>query len=278
MSAAGLSVLVGATAVAVVVGGSPDGRAPRRLAALRPPADRGAARPLGRRPGSATPAVLLAALGGAVVRAACRLGPRSGAVATALGTQRIGAAVLAAVVALPLGAVLAPLAAGTVLVPPVLARRRAARVAAASVLDGLPEVVDLLAVAVGAGWTPGQAVAAVAPRAPAPWSDALGAALARSALGTRLADALDLVVAALGEPARPLVAALRSAELDGAPLGPGLERLATDARNRRRRGAEEAARRVPVRLLFPLVLLALPAFVLLAMAPLVAGAVRDLPL
>lgn len=278
MSAAGLSVLVGVTAVAVVVCGPLDERPPRRLAALCPPADHGAARPGGRRLGNAAPGALLSALGGAVVRVVHRLGPRPGAVAAALGPRRIGAAVLAAAVALPLAAVLAPLAAGAVLVPPVLARRRAARVAAASVLDGLPEVVDLLAVAVGAGWTPGQAVAAVASRAPAPWDDALGAALGRAALGTRLADALDVVVAALGEPARPLVAALRSAELDGAPLGPGLERLAADARSRRRRAAEEAARRVPVRLLFPLVLLALPAFVLLAMAPLVAGALRDLPL
>jgi tight adherence protein C len=277
VSPTGLSLVVGLTVAAVMVGGSLDGRAPRRLAALRPPTDAGPVRPVDRRADGATPA-LLAALGGAVIRVAHRLGSRPGAVAAALGPRRIGGAVLTVAVVVPFAPVLAPLAAGAVVVPPVLARRRAERVAAAAVLDGLPEVVDLLAVAVGAGWTPGRAVAAVAPRAPAPWDDALGAALGRAALGTRLADALDVVVAALGEAARPLVAALRSAELDGAPLGPGLERLAADARVRRRRAAEEAARRVPVRLLFPLVLLALPAFALLAMAPLVAGALRDLPL
>ena len=42
--------------------------------------------------------------------------------------------------------------------------------------------------------------------------------------------------------------------------------------------AEEAARRVPVRLLFPLVLCVLPAFALLTVAPLLAGALRSLRL
>ena len=42
--------------------------------------------------------------------------------------------------------------------------------------------------------------------------------------------------------------------------------------------AEEAARRIPVKLLFPLVGCTLPAFALLTVAPLVAGALRSLRL
>src|SRR3712207_6889914 len=49
-----------------------------------------------------------------------------------------------------------------------------------------------------------------------------------------------------------------------------LDRLAFEVRADRRRRAEEAARRVPVKLLFPLVLCTLPAFALLTMAPLLA--------
>ena len=45
----------------------------------------------------------------------------------------------------------------------------------------------------------------------------------------------------------------------------------------RRRRAEEAARRLPVQLLFPLVLCVLPAFVLLAVVPLLLAAVPQLP-
>jgi len=47
-------------------------------------------------------------------------------------------------------------------------------------------------------------------------------------------------------------------------------------RRDRRRKAEEAARRIPVKLLFPLVGCTLPAFALLTVAPLIAGAVRSL--
>ena len=64
----------------------------------------------------------------------------------------------------------------------------------------------------------------------------------------------------------------------GAPLGPALERIAADVRRRRQRRAEEAARKVPVALLFPLVLCILPAFALLTVAPLIAGALRELRL
>ena len=47
-------------------------------------------------------------------------------------------------------------------------------------------------------------------------------------------------------------------------------------RHERRRQAEEAARTLPIKLCFPLVCCVLPAFVLLTIAPLVAGAVRSL--
>ena len=77
---------------------------------------------------------------------------------------------------------------------------------------------------------------------------------------------------------RPLVAALVASERYGAPLSSGLERLAVDVRRERRHRAEEAARRIPVKLLFPLVGCTLPAFALLTVAPLVAGALRSLRL
>ena len=48
--------------------------------------------------------------------------------------------------------------------------------------------------------------------------------------------------------------------------------------SRDRRRAEEAARRVPGKLLFPLVFCTLPAFALLTVAPLVASALESLRL
>ena len=96
--------------------------------------------------------------------------------------------------------------------------------------------------------------------------------------GRRLADALDDVPARAGEAARPLTAALVASERYGAPVVTGLERLADDVRRDRRRRAEEAARRVPVKLLFPLVTCTLPAFALLTVAPLIAGTLGSLRL
>ena len=63
-----------------------------------------------------------------------------------------------------------------------------------------------------------------------------------------------------------------------APVAPALERVAFDARADRRRGAEEAARRVPVKLLFPLVACILPAFAALTVLPLLAGTLGSLRL
>ena len=74
---------------------------------------------------------------------------------------------------------------------------------------------------------------------------------------------------------RPLADALLASDRLGAPVGPALARLATEERAALRRRAEAHARRVPVRLLFPLVFLVLPAFVLLTVVPgLAAGLPR----
>ena len=97
-------------------------------------------------------------------------------------------------------------------------------------------------------------------------------------VGRRLADALEDVPARAGEAVRPLVVALVASDRYGAPLSAALERLAGEVRRDRRRRAEEAARRVPVKLLFPLIGCTLPAFALLTVAPLVAGTVRSLRL
>ena len=80
----------------------------------------------------------------------------------------------------------------------------------------------------------------------------------------------------LGAAVRPLVAALVAAERYGAAVGARLERLALDARLAHRRRAEEAARRLPVQLLFPLVGCILPAFGLLTVVPLLAASMPRL--
>jgi tight adherence protein C len=149
---------------------------------------------------------------------------------------------------------------------PVWRRRDERRRSAAFVAD-LPEVVDLLVLAVGAGLTVPLAVAAVATRARGPLAGELVRVLDENVRGRRLADALDDLPRRAGDGVRPLTAALVASERYGAPIVPGLERLAREVRRERRRRAEERARRVPVKLLFPLVSCTLPAFALLTVAP-----------
>lgn len=157
-------------------------------------------------------------------------------------------------------------------------RRRDKRLRVAAVESELPEVVDLLALAVGAGLTVTQAVTAAARHGLGPLSAALATVVADVAHGRRLADALDELPRRAGEPARPLAATLAACERYGAPVAEGLDRLALEARDRQRRRAEQAARRLPVLLLFPLVLCILPAFALLAIVPLIADAIPALRL
>jgi tight adherence protein C len=146
------------------------------------------------------------------------------------------------------------------------------------VLDELPDVIDLLLLAVGSGLNVHLAVHAVAGRAPPVVGAALAAAERRATQGDALADALEDAVTELGEEARPLVVALTSSLRYGTPVVPALERVVTEARADRRRRAEEAARRVPVKLLFPLVLCILPAFAALTVLPVLAGALGSLRL
>ena len=160
-------------------------------------------------------------------------------------------------------------------------RARNRRRAHAAIAEAVPDVIDLFAVAIASGLNTRLALGAVAERAP---PGDLADALARverhvACTGARLADAIERLPEELAtDVIRPLVAAITDAERYGAALGPTLDRLAEDARRNRQRQAEEAARRIPVKLLFPLVTCILPAFGLLTVAPLIAGGLRALRL
>lgn len=152
-----------------------------------------------------------------------------------------------------------------------LRRRRERR--EALVLE-VPLVADLLAVALGAGLTPYLALRVAARCGPPAVAARLASVLAVADGGEGLAGALESEAGS--SPAlRPLLDVLLASERLGAPVGPVLTRLAADGRARARRMAAARARSVPVRLLFPLVFLVLPAFLLLTVAPvLLAGLAR----
>ncbi len=182
--------------------------------------------------------------------------------------RRMGGAGLAALAALLIAGPLAAGAVGALMVwtPAAVEKRRAKKW-----IDGftgdLPEVVDLFSLALGSGLNVSLAVAAVGRRA----SGALAAELSRVAgetgRGRRLSDSLEELPVRCGESVRPLATLLAAGERYGVPLVESLERLAVEVRANERRRAEEAARRLPVKMLFPLVVCILPAFGLLTLGP-----------
>jgi tight adherence protein C len=186
--------------------------------------------------------------------------------------------VLAAAALFPVRPAAACIAGGVAWALPGVRARRAVRERQAAIDASVPEVVDLLVLATSAGLSVRHAVAAVAARADGPLAPLLANAVAGADRGRRFADALDDVPARAGEATRPLVAVLVASERYGAPVGAALERVAAEVRADVRRRAEAAARRVPVKLLFPLVVCILPAFGLLTVAPLIASAIRSLRL
>ncbi len=131
-------------------------------------------------------------------------------------------------------------------------------------------------VAVRAGYTPALAFDLLADLAPEPLREGVGDVVRGRRAGERFADALAALPARCGPALEPLASALARVERYGEPLAPVLERLGDEARDRRRRAAETAARVLPVRLCFPLVCCTLPAFVLLSIVPLLGGAFSSL--
>jgi len=146
-------------------------------------------------------------------------------------------------------------------------RERAAREAA------FPDAIEFVALAVRAGHTPRAAVHHASSYVDPVLAPAFAVYEHRCARGAAFADALVAFADAIGGEARVTVDALAAADRYGLPIAPVLDRLVDDARDHRRRRAEEAARRLPISMSFPLVACTLPSFVLLAVVPAVLGAV-----
>ena len=169
----------------------------------------------------------------------------------------------------PVAAIAAP--AGGFFLPDLwLARRvrRRARVMAAE----LPDVLDLLRVAVDAGLAPARALEEVGRRRHGPLAAELRAAAGRIALGEPRARVLARFERRCpAEGVAPLVAALIRAERHGAPLGPALAALAADARARHAQRLRERAARAAPKIQLVVALLLVPAVMLLVGAALTSA-------
>jgi tight adherence protein C len=156
-----------------------------------------------------------------------------------------------------------------------LARRARRRLAAAS--SEMPLFLDLLSVSCSAGVAPQLAVRMSAAPLRGPLAAELDRALEWASLGRRWRDELDAAADRLGlAELRRVVAILGGSETLGYSLADEMSRLAVDARESRRARATERARTAPVKMLFPLVFLILPAFLLLTVVPVLLSTVRSI--
>jgi tight adherence protein C len=181
----------------------------------------------------------------------------------------LACALVLPILALPLGAVCygAP-----DLVVARLARRRRA-----SADREIPVLLDLLALATSAGLPPQLAFRRAVETAEGPLADEMRSVLNATDLGGRWAEELSSAAKRLALPdLRRLVGALTRAQTLGASLAEEISRLASDVRERRRAGATERARAAPVKMLFPLVFLVLPAFLLLTVVPVLVTTVQSI--
>lgn len=140
----------------------------------------------------------------------------------------------------------------------------------------LPGTIELLVLSIHAGLTPTQALREMSNSAHVATRPAFVEVVHRMDRGEPISDALTALPELLGPQAVGLAEVTGSATKYGLPLSQVLDQLSSEARSTRRRLDEAAARKLPVRLSFPLVVCTLPSFVLLAIAPAVIAALSSL--
>ena len=148
--------------------------------------------------------------------------------------------------------------------------RARARARAKIMQSELPDVLDLMRVAVAAGLAPRRALREVGRRHPGLLAAELKRAAGRNELGEPAEQALAQLerrCPAIGIPA--FVAALKRAERHGAPLGPALAAQAAEARSLRAAHRSEQAAKAAPKIQLIVALLLVPAVLLLVAAALI---------
>jgi tight adherence protein C len=153
--------------------------------------------------------------------------------------------------------------------------RRASRRAAAD--REIPQLLDLLAAAASAGMSAFSGLRAAASTLRGPLGEELRLAFEAVDLGAPWRPELTDLAERLALPdVRRTVAILDRTATLGSSLAEATRELAADVRHARRSATAERARAAPVKMLFPLVFLILPAFLLLTVVPVLLTTVRSI--
>lgn len=141
----------------------------------------------------------------------------------------------------------------------------------------LPDTLDLLAISVEAGVGLEGAMAVVTERFDSPLADEMGRTLQEMGLGLTRRDALSNLKQRSQVPElSSFVQALIQADALGMPLGRVLKVQATEMRSKRRQWARERAAKLPVKILFPLVMCIFPAVMVVVLGPAVGSIGKSL--
>jgi tight adherence protein C len=152
------------------------------------------------------------------------------------------------------------------------ARRRTERIE----LD-LPEMIDLLVVTLEAGVGFTAAFTRSTERLNGPLGDEARLTLREHNLGLSMHQALANFLDRCDVPSvRAFVRAVVQSEALGVSIGGVMRELAKDMRKRRRQIVEEKAQKVPIKMLFPLAFLILPALLMIVLYPGLANIVQAL--
>jgi tight adherence protein C len=156
-------------------------------------------------------------------------------------------------------------------------RSRASKRRRAWVDAEIPQLLDLLAAGSSAGLAAPLALRRATDGLTGPLADEVRATVRAIDLGARWRDELEALAERLDLPdLRRTVAALTRTESLGASLAQATAELAASVRQARRAAISERARTAPVKMLFPLVFLVLPAFLLLTVVPVLLTTVRSI--
>lgn len=138
----------------------------------------------------------------------------------------------------------------------------------------LPQVVQLLGIALGAGASVPSALRQVSTALPGRASEALDLARARLALGVPPEQVWSAVASESG--LEPLGRALSRADSSGVRIADAVRRLADELAREQRLEVEDKARTVGIRAALPLGLCLLPAFLVVGIVPVIAAALESL--
>ncbi|MGZ4153780.1 MAG: type II secretion system F family protein [Actinomycetota bacterium] len=191
-------------------------------------------------------------------------------VATVVGSA-VTAAAIAVAACIAIGGpvvALAPILAAVALRAPAFVVARGGRRRARAIDRDVPLLLDVISLASYAGLPPPAALRRAVDVIDGPLADELSAALADVDLGSRWRERLQQLSADLriSDLERTVAVLVRSESIGSSTTEP-ISILAEEIRGARRAAAGERARKAPVQMLFPLVFLVLPAFLLLTFVP-----------